>query len=157
MGPPCRRPGPLCARASVSLFRGPRLPAPSPPSTAHPRGPRASTPRPPRPCSPQRQTVVSTALLKSPTRTHFPSASFISPLHTHSNCARPFFKLARAPPLPGLLRPNPPLAELVRRPRPCSATARQSLTVVLASPEVNFPAGLLFLSPLVFSVPSISL
>jgi hypothetical protein len=82
-----------------------------------------------------------------PTRTHFPSASFISPLHTHSSCARPFFKLVGAPPSPGFLRPNPPPVELDRRPRPCSATARQSLVVVFASPKVNFPTGLLLLSP----------
>jgi hypothetical protein len=45
------------------------------------------------------------------------------------------------------LRPNPPPAELVRHPRPCSATARQSLNVDFASPEVNFPVVLLLLSP----------
>jgi hypothetical protein len=46
------------------------------------------------------------------------------------------------------LRPNPPSVELGRRHRPCSATTRQSLTVVFTSPEVNFPAGLLLLSPM---------
>jgi hypothetical protein len=30
VGSPCRRPGMLCARASVSLFHGPRLPVPLP-------------------------------------------------------------------------------------------------------------------------------
>jgi hypothetical protein len=61
-----------------------------------------------------------------PARTHFLSASFISPLHTHPSCARPFFKLVGAPLSLGLLHLNPPPAKLDRRPRSCSATARQS-------------------------------
>jgi hypothetical protein len=82
-----------------------------------------------------------------PACTHFPSASLISPQHTHPSCPRPFFKLTGAPPSRGLLRPNQPPAELARRPRSCSATARQSLTVVFTSPEVNFPTALPLLSP----------
>jgi hypothetical protein len=50
VGSPYRRFGPLCARASVSLSRGPRSPVPPPPpSTARLRRPRTRTPRSPRP------------------------------------------------------------------------------------------------------------
>jgi hypothetical protein len=147
VGPPHRRPGPLRARVSVSLFRWPRLPVPlpsfnrSPARTVHTHDKTAT------PTSPPSAKPSSRPPPQVPARTHFPSASFNSPLHTHPSCTCPFFKLVGAPSSLGLLRPNPPPAELVHCPRLCSTTAKQSLAVNFASPEVNFPAGLLLLSP----------
>jgi hypothetical protein len=118
----------------------------STPSTARPRGPHTHTPRSPLPRrlpAPNRHPNPSS----SPRTPPPPPASLISPLHTHPSYAHPFFKLAGASPSPGLLRPNPPPAELGHRPRPCSAIIRHSLAIVLAPPKVNFPVGPLFLSP----------
>jgi hypothetical protein len=151
VGPPCRCTGPLCARAPMSLFRGPRLPVPLPSfnytSARTARTPTETTPStsPPSAKSPSRPPP------QVPARTHFPPPSFTSPLRTHLSCACPFFELAGASSSPGLLRPNLPPAELARRPWPCSTTARQSFTVDIASPRVNFPARLLLLS-LMFSL-----
>jgi hypothetical protein len=99
----------------------------------------------------QRQTGIPTPF-SSPCTPPPPTVSLISPLHTHPSYAHPFFKLAGASPSPGLLRPNPPSVELGHRPRPCSTTVRHSLTIVLAPPKVNFPAGPLFLPPPLFSL-----
>jgi hypothetical protein len=95
----------------------------------------------------QRQTSIPTPS-SSPRTPPPPPASLISPMHTHPSCAHPFFKLAGASPLPGLLRLNPPPVEPGHRPRPCSATVRHNLAIVLAPPKVNFSAEPLFLSPL---------
>jgi hypothetical protein len=148
VGPPCRCPGPLLARACVSLFCGPRLLVPLPSFNRSPAWTARTHTDIAVPMSPPSAKPSSRPPPQVPTHTHFPSASLISPLHTHLSCARPFFKLVGASSSPGLLRPNPPPVEPDHCPRPYSATARHSLAVVLASPEVNFPTGLLLLSPL---------
>ena len=148
VGSPCRPFGPSCARASVLLSRGPRSPVPSPllqqlacADRAHARRDRRAH------IATQLQTGTPTP--STSPRTHpSPPASLISPLPTHLSCAHPLFNLAGASPSPGLLRPNLPPVELGRRRRPCSATVRHSLGTVPAPPEVNFPAGPSFLSPL---------
>jgi hypothetical protein len=139
MGPPCRCPGPLRSRASVSLFLGPRLLVSLPSFNRSPAD-HAHTHRDRRAhVASQRQTAVSTPP-QVPAHTRFPSASFISPLHTHPSCASPFIKFAGAPPRK---------ASCARiRPQQSFATARHSLAVILASPEVKFRAELLLLSPL---------
>jgi hypothetical protein len=82
VGPPRWRPSPLRARAPVSLFRGPRLPVPLPSFNRSPAWTACThdeivVPMSP-PCAkpPSRPPHV-------PARTHFPSSSFILPLHTH--------------------------------------------------------------------------
>jgi hypothetical protein len=57
----------------------------------------------------QRETAVSIPL-HVPARTRSSPASLILPLCTHMSCAQPFFKLAGAPPSPGLLHLILPLA-----------------------------------------------
>jgi hypothetical protein len=139
----------MCAHASVSLFYGPRLPVSLPSFNRSPARTVRTNTEIAAPTSPPSAKLPSRPPPQLPAHTHFSSGSFISPLHTHPSCACPFFKLVGAPPSTGLLRPNPPLAELDHHPQPCSATARHNLAVVLASPEVNFLAGLL-LSPLFY-------
>jgi hypothetical protein len=118
----------------------------SPPSTARLRGPRVRTSRSLHPRHLPAPNRHPDPLFKSP---HTPTspALLISPLHTHPSYAHPFFKLPEASPSLGLLRPNPPPVELGHRPRPCSATVRHNLAIILAPPKVNFPVGPLFLSP----------
>jgi hypothetical protein len=145
VGSPCRRFGPSCACASVSLSRGPRSLVPSP---SFNRSPMRTT-RTPRSSCPRRHPALNRhpdPLYKSP-HSPPPPASLISPLPTHPSCVHPLFKLVRASPSPGLLSPNPPPVELGCRPRPCSAIVRHNLATVPAPPEVNFPAGPSFLSP----------
>jgi hypothetical protein len=147
VGSPRRCPGPLRAHAPVSLSCGSHLSVPLPSfnrSTERTARTHAETIAPTLPPSAK---PSSRPPPQVPACTHFPSTSFISPLHTHLSCALPFFKLAGASPLPGLLRPNSPSSELAGRPRQCSATARQSFTVDFASLEVNFPPDFSFSLP----------
>jgi hypothetical protein len=130
----------VCSRVHVAVPR-PRLASPSPlpqPLTcadrAHARRDRYAH------VTSQRQNDITTPS-SSPRTPPPPPASLISPLHTHLSCTHPFFKLAGASPSPGLLRPNPPPVELGHHPRPCFATIRHNLAIVLAPPKVNFPAG----------------
>jgi hypothetical protein len=118
----------------------------SSPSTARRRGPRACMPRFPHPRRHLAPNRHPDPLYKSP-HIPLPPASLISPLPTHPSCARLFFKLARASPLPGPLRPISSPVELGDRPRSCSATVTPSPALVPAPPEVNFPAGPSLLSP----------
>jgi hypothetical protein len=160
VGSPCRsRPAPLFP-FSLSLFGGVALSALRPVMrsrvcAAVPRAPLAS-PSPllqPLACADRaharryRRAHVATKIQTdtptpstSPRTPHFPPASLISPLPTHSSCARPIFKLAGASLSPDPLHPNSSPVELGRRPRSCSATVRPSLALVPAPPEVNFPA-----------------
>jgi hypothetical protein len=148
VGSPCQRPGPLCARAPVAVPRAP-LASPCPLLQPLAYADRADARRDHRAhIASQRQTGIPTPS-SSPRTPPPPPASLISPLHTHPSCAHPFFKLVGASLSLGSLRPNSPPVRLDHHPRPCSAAVRHSLTIVLAPPKVNFPAGPLFLSPLV--------
>jgi hypothetical protein len=147
MGSPCWRPGLSCVCVSVSLFSGPRSPVLLPllqplacADRTHARRDRHAH------VATQRLTGTPTPST-SPRIPPPPPASLISPLHTHPSCAHPFFKLARASPSPGPLRPNPPPVELDHRPRPCCTTIRHNLAIVPAPPKVNFPPDLLFYFP----------
>jgi hypothetical protein len=148
VGPPCQRPSPLLARASVSLFRGPRLPVSLPSFNRSPARTARTHTEIAAPTSPPCAKPASRPPPQVPAHPHLPPASLISPLHTHPSCTHPFFKLAGASPLLGLLRPNPPPSELGPHPRPYSATVRHNLAIVLAPPKVNFLARRSFLSPL---------
>jgi hypothetical protein len=147
VGSPCRRFDPLCARASVSLSRGPAHQSPPPPpSTARLHGPRARTSRSLRPRHHPAPNWHPDPLYNPP-HTQLSPALLISPLPTHPSCARRFFKPAGSSPSPGPLRSNWSLVELGRRPRSCSATMAPSPVLIPAPSEVNFPAGLSLFSP----------
>jgi hypothetical protein len=147
VGSPCRRFGPLCARASVPLYHGPRSPVPPPPpSTARLRGPRARTPRSSRPRRHPAPNRHPDPLYKSPHTplppclAHFTSAhspELRAPVHQ----ARRSFPVAR-PPAPEFVvgRAWLPSAIVLRH-------RYASLVLIPAPPEVNFPAGLSLLSP----------
>jgi hypothetical protein len=116
VGLPHQRPGPLRAHAPMSLFREPRLTVPLPSFNRPPMWTARTHAETAALTSPPSAKPTSQPPPQVPACTHFPPASFTLHLRTHLSCVHPFFKLAGAPLSPGLLHPNPPPAELARRP-----------------------------------------